>query len=114
MSVPLLLDNISTVIVRLVKLTLQPDKIDDFMQLFHEVRNTIAAFDGCHRVELLQDTERPFVFFTYSIWENEHYLNQYRFSEFFKQTWARTKPLFAQKAEAWSVHLVDRATATGF
>ncbi|MCS6916155.1 MAG: antibiotic biosynthesis monooxygenase [Chitinophagales bacterium] len=101
-------------IVRLVKLTVQPQKVGDFMQLFHEVRNTIAGFDGCHRVELLQDLEKPHVFFTYSIWENEHYLNQYRFSEFFKQTWARTKPLFAEKAEAWSVLLVDRAAASGF
>lgn len=101
-------------IVRLVKLTLQSDNVHAFMELFHEVRDTIAGFDGCHRVELLQDLEQPYVFFTYSIWENEHYLNQYRFSEFFKRTWLRTKPLFAAKAEAWSVRLVDRAAASGF
>ncbi len=81
-------------ITRLVKLTLQRDKVDDFMQLFKEVKDRIANFDGCHHVELLQDFHSPNIIFTYSIWEDEHYLNLYRFSDFFKQTWERTKPLF--------------------
>lgn len=101
-------------ITRLVKLTLQPDKIEDFMLVFAEVKGTIAAFDGCHRVELLQDISSPNIFFTYSIWEDEHYLNHYRFSEFFKQTWERSKKLFAAKAEAWSVRLIERAESSLF
>jgi hypothetical protein len=101
-------------ITRLVKLTLQPDKIEDFMQVFAEVKETIAGFDGCHRVELLQDIASPNIFFTYSVWEDEHYLNHYRFSEFFKQTWERSKKLFAAKAEAWSVRLIERAESSSF
>jgi quinol monooxygenase YgiN len=101
-------------ITRIVKLTLQPDKIEDFMEIFAEVNETIAGFDGCHQVELLQDVHSLNIFFTYSIWENESYLNHYRFSEFFKQTWNRSKRLFAEKAEAWSVTLIERAQSDHF
>ncbi len=101
-------------ITRIVKLTIQPDRLPDFLQLFREVKDTISAFDGCHRVELLQDIRHPHIFFTYSIWENEHFLDLYRFSDFFKKTWQRTKPLFQQKAEAWSVRLIERAVSKEF
>ena len=101
-------------ITRIVKITLQPDKINDFMQVFADVKETIALFDGCHRVELLQEIHSPNVFFTYSIWENEQYLDHYRFSQFFRQTWVRSKALFAEKAEAWSVHLIERAQSDHF
>ena len=101
-------------ITRIVKLTLQPEKVADFMEIFAEVKETIAAFDGCHQVELLQDIRSLNIFFTYSIWENESYLNHYRFSEFFKQTWNRSKRLFAEKAEAWSVTLIERAQSDHF
>src|SRR5689334_14896845 len=77
-------------ITRIVKLTLEPDKIESFMNIFAEVKDTIADFDGCHHVELLQEIHSPHIFFTYSIWEDEHFLNHYRFSDFFKQTWERS------------------------
>jgi quinol monooxygenase YgiN len=101
-------------ITRIVKLTLQPDKIANFMDIFAEVKDTIADFDGCHHVELLQDIHSPHIFFTYSIWEDEHFLNHYRFSDFFKQTWERSKLLFSKKAEAWSVTLIERAQSDHF
>ncbi len=101
-------------ITRIVKITLQPDKINQFMQVFAEVKETIAAFDGCHHVELLQDIHAPEIFFTYSIWEDVHYLNHYRFSDFFKQTWVKSKVLFAKKAEAWSVTLIEKAQSGHF
>ena len=101
-------------ITRIVKITLQADKIGDFMKIFSEVKNTIADFDGCHHVELLQDIHSPNIFFTYSIWENEHYLDHYRFSDFFKLTWVQSRKLFSQKAEAWSVQLIERAQSGHF
>ncbi|MCY7409238.1 MAG: antibiotic biosynthesis monooxygenase [Chitinophagales bacterium] len=101
-------------ITRIVKLTLQPDKVNAFMELFTEVKNTIADFNGCHHVELLQDISSPNIIFTYSIWEDEHYLNHYRFSPFFKSTWQRSKELFAEKAEAWSVKLIEKAQSNHF
>ena len=101
-------------VTRIVKITLQPDKINDFMQVFADVKETIASFDGCHQVELLQDLHSPNIFFTYSIWENEHYLDHYRFSQFFRQTWVRSRALFSEKAEAWSVNLIEKAQSDHF
>jgi len=77
--------------------------VEDFKQLFEERKALIRAQEGCTYLELLRDIDNPSVFFTYSFWEDPEYLEQYRRSAFFADTWARTKALFAEKAAAWSV-----------
>ena len=49
-------------ITRLVKITLRPDEVNNFLEIFKEVKETIASFDGCHHVELLQDLHAPYIF----------------------------------------------------
>ncbi len=93
-------------IVRIVKMTFRKEYVDDFQKLFHEVYPVISSFEGCQSVSLLQDVSDECVMMTYSIWENEESLNRYRFSEFFKQTWIRTKALFASRAEAISLRCI--------
>lgn len=90
-------------IKRIVKMSFQPDKVEDFKTIFKTNWKLIAGFNGCKHVELLQDKLHPNVFFTYSIWENEENLNAYRDSELFAKVWAGTKVLFNAKPEAWSV-----------
>ncbi len=90
-------------IIRVVKMTFAPDKLGDFLKLFTEVKNKIQHCEGCQHLELLQDTYNTSVIFTYSHWETEAQLEKYRKSELFKTTWAKTKILFADKPEAWSV-----------
>lgn len=90
-------------IVRIVKMTFRPDAVEAFTDLFEDRKEIIRNFPGCSHLELWQDTKHTHVFFTYSIWESETHLDHYRFSDFFKDTWGRTKALFAEKAEAWSV-----------
>ncbi len=87
---------------RLVKMTFLPDKVDDFIAVFEESKQKIRAMPGCRHLELWRNGT---IFFTYSIWETEEALNHYRFSELFKTTWAKTKVLFAEKAEAWSLEV---------
>lgn len=94
-------------IIRIVKLTFQPEKADDFITIFKSEKEKILTFDGCSHVELWRDTARANVFFTHSRWRDEAALNAYRNSDFFKQTWSRAKALFAEKAEAWSVEGID-------
>ncbi len=93
-------------IVRIVKMTFHPDKVEEFLSVFEEVKNKIASFSGCRHLELWQDNVNKNILFTYSIWEDEQALNHYRFSELFKTTWSRTKILFKKKAEAWSLNKV--------
>ncbi len=88
---------------RFVKLTFVPEKVESFLALFAETRNQIRHFPGCHHLELLQDRQQPHVFFTYSIWESEQALEDYRHSDLFRNTWQKTKQLFGDKPQAWSL-----------
>ena len=79
------------------------DKVENFIKLFQTNKDKILAFDGCQSVDLLRDINTKNIFFTYSIWESESSLNKYRESNTFKDIWSKTKPLFSNKAKAWSV-----------
>lgn len=87
---------------RIVKMTFAPGKEDEFLAIFRESGPQIALFPGCKGVRLLRCDQ---VFFTYSLWENDQALQEYRASELFKQTWTSTKALFAAAPEAWSTFL---------
>ena len=93
-------------IKRIVQLTLEPQFIEEFKAFFEERKTTIKGFDGCAFLELWQDVNEPHKFFTHSIWQSEHHLNLYRFSDFFKETWTLTKAMFSEKAQAWSVAII--------
>jgi len=89
--------------VRIVKMVFLEDKVGNFLLNFNTVKEQIRNVPGCRFLELYRDKDNPQVFFTYSYWEREEDLENYRTSALFKSVWATTKPLFAQKAEAWSV-----------
>jgi hypothetical protein len=76
------------------------DSCDKFLEVFLKSAIHIRAQKGCIYLELLQDANDPCCFSTYSHWENEQALENYRHSEPFKSTWAATKILFDQKPEA--------------
>ena len=94
-------------IKRIVKMTFQEGKVDDFLAIFQEKKETIRQTSGCHHLELLRSKSDKNVLFTYSFWEHEDDLNAYRHSDFFQNTWQRTKQLFAEKPVAWSVDSVE-------
>ncbi len=78
-------------------------KIEEFLANFEANKQKIRNFDGCQFLELYRDQNNTNIFFTYSYWDSETELNNYRYSELFKTIWANTKPLFNAKPEAWSV-----------
>jgi quinol monooxygenase YgiN len=90
-------------IIRIVRLTLQADKIDAFLQNFEENKQKIRHFEGCTHLEVWRDVHNPAIFCTYSHWISEEYLEKYRNSDLFKNVWAFTKKLFADKPIAFSV-----------
>lgn len=87
---------------RIVRMSFDPEKVSEFLDLFDSVKEKIAAFEGCEGLILLQDATHANVFLTYSYWQSEDHLNKYRYSELFKFTWAGTKALFNNKPIAWS------------
>jgi quinol monooxygenase YgiN len=90
-------------IVRIVKMTFQPEKVEDFLKLFSENKHHIQQFEGCSKVTLLNDVNDSTIYFTYSNWENTQSLEKYRQSELFNRVWSQTKVLFADKPQAWSL-----------
>jgi len=90
-------------IKRIVKMEFEPENISAFVNIFKKNKYKITTFDGCRSVELLRDINVKNIFFTYSIWDSESSLNKYRESNTFKNIWSITKPLFSNKAKAWSV-----------
>jgi heme-degrading monooxygenase HmoA len=90
-------------IVRIVQMTFREDCIKQFSDFFEARKHIIRGFDGCMHLQLWQDSKQPNIFFTYSHWETEAHLDHYRFSDFFKDTWGKTKAMFKDKPQAWSV-----------
>lgn len=90
-------------LVRIVKMTFQEDATERFRALFDTKKTLIRNFEGCNFLELYQDQNHPEIFFTYSYWENQAALENYRHSELFESVWAETKKMFGGKPEAWSV-----------
>ena len=81
-------------------------QVDAFLKNFHENKDKIRAVEGCQLLELLRDKDTHNQFFTYSYWNEKADLENYRQSELFKSVWAKTKVLFNEKPEAWSVDKV--------
>ena len=89
--------------IRIVKMTFREDKVGEFLENFNSNKKNIRNFEGIEHLELLNDKSNTTIFFTYSIWQSEEHLENYRNSDLFKSVWAKTKILFNDKPQAWSV-----------
>jgi len=94
-------------LIRIVKLSFEEKNIDTFLENFNINKKNIRNFEGCRLLQLLRDKNDPNIFFSYSYWESEQDLENYRNSDLFKSVWAKTKILFNNKPEAWSVENIE-------
>jgi heme-degrading monooxygenase HmoA len=90
-------------IIRIVKMTFREDEVPEFLRIFDTSKTFIRSMPGCRHLELLQDTASPNIFFTCSHWDSENDLNNYRNSGLFGEVWKKTKALFSDKPQAWSL-----------
>jgi heme-degrading monooxygenase HmoA len=90
--------------VRIVKMSFHEENIPKFMENFNLIKEKIRNSPGNRYLELYQDKNNPEIFFTYSFWETEEDLENYRKSALFDEVWTFTKKLFNDKPEAWSVN----------
>lgn len=88
-------------------MSFEEDKINLFLENFNTNKEKIRNFEGCSLLQLLRDKNNPSLFFTYSYWKSEKHLEAYRNSELFQSVWKKTKVLFNNKPEAWSVDTVE-------
>ena len=91
---------------RIVKMEFEKEHIPAFLANFEAVKERIRNFPGCTFLELYKDKSDETIFFTYSRWNEETDLENYRNSKFFKEVWSVTKLKFRSRAEAWSVDTV--------
>ncbi|MEC4005891.1 antibiotic biosynthesis monooxygenase family protein [Flavobacterium sp. SUN052] len=89
--------------VRIVKLSFHEGNIPAFLENFEQMKTHIRNAPGNRFLELYQDKNNKNIFFTYSYWETENDLENYRKSALFDEVWTFTKKLFNDKPEAWSV-----------
>ncbi|SDK61905.1 Quinol monooxygenase YgiN [Catalinimonas alkaloidigena] len=97
-------------VIRIVRLVFREDSVEEFLRIFQRTSPHIRHFEGCQHLELLHDCTHPHVYYTYSYWESEAALEQYRHSPLFKQTWAETRQLFGGRPSAHSVQRVTQVT----
>jgi heme-degrading monooxygenase HmoA len=90
-------------IIRIVKMEFEEERIPDFLNIFSGSRDRIRSFPGCEHLQLLQDEMDSCIFFTCSHWNRENDLETYRNSELFKTVWGDTKKLFRTAPLAWSL-----------
>jgi len=94
-------------IIRIVRLSFKNENIEDFLRLFTKSKDIILNFDGCLSLDIYKDYHHPNVYYTYSQWMSQESLDNYRMSPFFKETWDKTKALFNDKPQAFSLSEMD-------
>lgn len=94
-------------IVRIVKMTFQEDKIEEVKGFLSRVKEKIQLSPGCIQLDILQDSRDRRIFFSHSRWRSENDLTVYRNSDFFKETWSTARKWFSEKPQAWSLMILD-------
>ena len=94
-------------LIRVVRMIFRPEEAPAFLENFEAHKSLIRNFPGCQHLELWQDQNQKNIFVTYSHWESEEALNQYRDSQLFKSVWSFTKTLFSEKPQAWSTKKIQ-------
>ena len=87
-------------------MSFEEENVAKFLENFNKNKEKIRAVEGCEFLQLLRDKDNTNIFFSYSFWNKQEDLDNYRQSELFKSVWAKTKVLFNDKPEAWSVEKV--------
>ena len=90
-------------LLRIVRMDFEPEKVDDFVSFFHTIKEQIVNSPGCNHVELCKDSKLDHVYYTFSKWDDEESLEAYRESALFEDVWAKTKVMFGGKPLAYSL-----------
>ena len=85
-------------------MTFRNEGCDEFLRIFEKYKQQIRNAKGCTHLSLLRDKEEPYIFFTYSKWDDEKNLDAYRYSSTFAEVWPLVKIHFGAPAEAWTVN----------
>ncbi|MGI4865979.1 MAG: putative quinol monooxygenase [Janthinobacterium lividum] len=77
-------------LLRVVRLTFVPAQVPAFLALFRQSAVRIRQQPGCRHLELWQDADQPYIYCTYSHWDDAAALDAYRRSALFGEVWPAT------------------------
>ena len=98
-------------IKRIVQMELLPGKEALFLDIFEQAKMNIRQQVGCEGLELLRGGQGEAIsIWTISLWHSRDDLERYRSSALFKETWSAVKPLFAAKAQAWTLTMLENVS----
>jgi len=87
---------------------LRPETEALFLDIFELAKKEIRSQKGCMGLELLRsELDGKVSLWTISSWQSERDLENYRDSPLFQKTWKAVKPLFSEKAKAWSLITIE-------
>ena len=93
---------------RVVLMKLRPGTEALYLDIFELAKNEIRAQKGCMGIELLRSLNEGDTFvWTISSWQSNEDLEAYRASALFRKTWSAVKPLFSDKAQAWTLTPIE-------
>ena len=87
-------------------MTFKAEHSEDFNEFVLKISDKIRSSEGCVSLDIFRDKSNPTVFFSYSTWESEVFLEKYRESEFFVKVWSSAKKWFSDKPQAWTVQSI--------
>jgi quinol monooxygenase YgiN len=95
-------------IKRIVRMEMKAGKEARFLDIFEDAKDEIRSRKGCMGLELFQSSyEGRTTLWTISSWESDGDLESYRSSELFQKTWSAVKPLFSERAQAWTLTPIE-------
>ncbi len=97
-------------LIRIVRMTLKPECVSDFLRVLEEVAPKVRATPGCLHLELWKDRRYPNIMTTYSRWESAEALNAYRAGDLFAENWSVAREMFAAPPFAASHSVILRAS----
>lgn len=100
-------------LIRIVRMFFKEENVKDYFQILDETKEQIRNFDGCLKLEILQDLNQEHIITFYSYWRDKKALDNYRHSGFFMENWRKTKKLFSEKPMAFSCILLDEVAGIG-
>lgn len=76
---------------------------DDFVKYMNSIKNEFTNIEGCKQLEVLQDKYNNDIYFIYTIWKNDRFLNKFRKSKFNKEFWNKVNEMSISAPQVWSV-----------
>lgn len=93
-------------ILRVVKMNVDEEKRDAFELFMKNLREEKLKLAGCLHFDYFHEKNNKNIFYSYTIWESEKYLKQYKKTDLFIEVVSTLKKLCTEEPKAWTIENV--------